>query len=179
MRRTDERALRLFFALWPDEVCRERLGALAATAQAAGGGRLVPAQDWHVTLCFLGSVPEGLAGRLEAAAAQLRARPFTLHFDRLRYWRQSRVAVVLGSCPPAALELATTVRELARQLGLAPDDKPLQPHITLVRGLARPPRGIGLDVPLSADALVLAESREGLTAPATRYVMRGRWPLTG
>jgi 2'-5' RNA ligase len=173
-----ERPRRLFFALWPDEACRERLAALAAAALSEGAGRPVPPQDWHVTLCFLGSVPQRLIGPLQTAAAALRARPFTLRLDRLRYWAQSRVAVVLGPCPAAAAELARALRELARELGLEPDDKPLRPHITLVRGLVSAPRESRPDVQLSADALVLAESREGVAAPAARYVVRARWPLT-
>jgi 2'-5' RNA ligase len=178
--------VRLFFALWPDEACRAQLGKAAATALRVGGsGRAVPAQDWHVTLCYLGGVPASLAAELAAAAGRVRASPFTLHFDRLRYWADSRVTVAIGPCPPEAARLATAVRALSRQLGLAAHDKGLQPHITLIRGQDAPPpepgpgceRERALDVTLAAHTLVLAESREGVVAPAVRYVVRAHWPL--
>jgi 2'-5' RNA ligase len=182
------RGARLFFALWPDEACRAQLGEVAATALSVGGsGRAVPAQDWHVTLCFLGSVPAPAAAELAVAAARVRVAPFTLHFNRLRYWADSRVTVAIGPCPPAAARLAAAVRALSRQLGLSVDDAELQPHITLIRGQDAPPpgsrsgsgreRGLALDVTLAADALVLAESREGVVAPAARYVVRASWPF--
>jgi 2'-5' RNA ligase len=178
------RAARLFFALWPDEACRAQLGEAAATALSVGGsGRAVPAQDWHVTLCFLGEVTAPVAAELAAAAGRVRAAPFTLHFDRLRYWAHSRVTVAMGPCPPEAARLAAVLRAMSRQQGLLADDKGLQPHITLIRGQDAPPPGPGrereraLDVTLAAHTLVLAESREGVVAPAARYVVRAHWPL--
>ena len=62
---------RLFFAFWPDEMERQRL--VQATAGAAGmsGGRLVPAESLHVTLAFLGSVPERRIPELHSLARQV------------------------------------------------------------------------------------------------------------
>jgi len=134
-------------------------------------------------LCFLGRVPASVAAELAAAAGRVRAAPFTLHFDRLRYWADSRVTVAIAHCPPEAARLATAVRLLSRQLGLLAGDTELQPHITLVRGQDAPPPGPergrerALDITLAARALVLAESREGVVAPAARYVVRAHWPL--
>ncbi|HEX4051291.1 MAG TPA: RNA 2',3'-cyclic phosphodiesterase [Steroidobacteraceae bacterium] len=176
---------RLFFALWPDDACRERLAAAAQQAFSADGpraGRLVPAADWHVTLCFLGAVQEPLLGPLQAGAARLRAPAFTLRFEWLRYWEPAGVLALLGDCPPEAVALATALRTLSRELGVAPDDKPLWPHITLVRGLRgarQMPREKTLGLTLAATHFGLAESREHVAAPAARYRLLAVWPLEG
>lgn len=179
---------RLFFALWCDEGCRE--GLLAATrgapwrdgwSGACGQGKAVPPADWHVTLCFLGGVEERDLQRLLAGASALRLPAFTLHFERLRYWAEAGVIAALADCPPAAVELAAALHALSRGLGLLPDDKPLRPHITLVRGLRGArwdgPRETALDLVLPAVRFELAQSREDVVAPAARYASLGAWPL--
>ena len=187
------RRRRVFFALWPEGPCRERLeralqtappGSAASAVSAASGGpagRPVPPADWHVTLCFLGAVPDSLLMALQAGAARLQARQFALHFERIRYWRQAGVLALLADCPSEAAALAAALRALGRELGLAPDDKPLRPHITLVRGLHaaawRGQRESALELLLSATRFELAESVEQAVAPAARYRSLAAWPL--
>ena len=183
---------RLFFALWPDEGCRaqlERAAEVALTMAAGRAGRPVPPDDWHATLCFLGAVPEALLPALQAGAARLRAPGFALRLQRLRYWEETGVLALLGDCPPAAAALAAALRSLSRELGLAPDDKPLRPHITLVRGLRagtrqgvraageQPADGTALDITLQAGGFDLAESLVHVAAPAARYRRLAGWPL--
>ncbi|HTW76075.1 MAG TPA: RNA 2',3'-cyclic phosphodiesterase [Steroidobacteraceae bacterium] len=160
---------RLFFALWADEACRARLEQAAAGLRAALPGRWLDPQDWHVTLCFLGAVPERLLAPLREQAERIEARAFSLRLERAAYWREARLLAALAAAPPAALQLAAALRGLARSLGLAPDDKPLRPHVTLARGVplalwqraagraAR--RGLRLRVSLPATEFHLAESR--------------------
>ncbi len=221
---------RLFFALGLDESCRTRLaeslsqslgvslnesltGALtqartvpptgAATAPLAGlSGRAVAPADWHVTLCFLGAVEERLLAPLCAQAALIEASAFALHLTRVTYWRAAHVLAALAAPPPpAALQLADELRTRSRALGLAPDEKPLRPHVTLMRGVAPPhsrsaggargadddrgaddaARAAPLDLALPATEFQLFESREpaarGATALESRYVSLARWPL--
>ena len=177
---------RVFFALWPDEACRERLEAAtqrALSGAAAHAGRPVPPEDWHVTLCFLGAVQESLLPSLQAAAARLYLPAFSLRFERLHRWRQAGVLALMGDCPPEASALAAALRTLSRELGLAPDDKPLRPHITLVRGLRdaawQEPGGTRLELLFPANRFALAASREKVSAPAVRYRLLADWPLKG
>ena len=177
---------RVFFALWPDEACRQRLEAAtqqALSGAAAHAGRVVPPADWHVTLCFLGAVPESLLPALQGSAARVHAPAFVLRFERLHHWGQAGVLALMGDCPREATALAATLRALSRDLGLAPDDKPLRPHITLVRGLRgarwREPRGAALELLFPATRFELAESRENVAAPAARYRSLAGWPLEG
>jgi len=171
----------VFFALWPDRAWRERLDALVAASVSSREGRAVAPPDWHITLCFLAAVEEALLPRLQQAAAQLQASAFELHFHSLRLWRPAGVLAAFADCPPAAAALANALRALARDLGLAPDEKPLRPHVTLVRGL-RAAQGVSvgavrIDLPLRADRFHLAQSCEQQQGSALRYRLLGDWPL--
>ncbi|MDO9449002.1 MAG: 2'-5' RNA ligase family protein, partial [Rugosibacter sp.] len=47
---------RVFFALMPDDEIASHLLALGHHVAARGGGRLMPVQNLHLTLAFIGSV---------------------------------------------------------------------------------------------------------------------------
>jgi 2'-5' RNA ligase len=179
---------RLFFALWPEPGEAARLRD-AARALELAAGRVPAAVDLHVTLCFLGAVEEGAVAALRARAAAIRADPFALEFDTLEYWRRSRVlAATCSRVPAAAAALALELRASARGTGLTPDERPLQPHVTLVRGLGKAPNLLRLpqrltaSLPIAAGAFYLAQSQE-LEAPSAgdaarpRYTRLASWPL--
>jgi 2'-5' RNA ligase len=157
---------RLFFALWPDAVQRERLAETLHAAVRGSGGRPVPAAQLHVTLAFLGSVPvphvtrlTGIAGAA-AHAAGLPGRPIELSLDRLEHWRRPQVLCALPARPPAALgALAAGLVESLRKGGFAPDLKPFRPHVTVARKVARPSEPAALPpVRWRFDAFALIES---------------------
>ena len=175
---------RLFFGLWPDESCCAELAAAMRSADVTGpghAGRAVPLPDWHVTLCFLGAVEERLLPALHAGAAAVQLPAFELRFGRLRCWAEAGVVAALADCPPEAAALAAALRSICLELGLSPDEKPLRPHITLVRGLRgqswHGAREATLNLRLAAREFCLAESQEGIQAPAVRYRTLARWPL--
>ena len=64
---------RLFFALWPDDDTRHALARLAKTRLPSGSGRLVAAQNIHLTVAFLGAVDAGFRENVERAAGSLSA----------------------------------------------------------------------------------------------------------
>ena len=92
---------RLFFALWPDEVMRGGLARAIRKAVRGSGGRPVPTESLHITLAFLGSVPERRVAALGALAGKVAGelagfdRPLTLRLDRLEHWRAARLLCVL------------------------------------------------------------------------------------
>ncbi len=192
---------RVFFALWTTERWRQRLIAAVAPMLAHVPGRPVAPADWHVTLCFLGAVDEPVLGSLQARAGQIDARAFALQFDGLEYWRSARViAITAAVLPQPARDLAVALRDLARSAALTPEERPLRPHVTLMRGVsarawrdfcagaaqagqtsaaawAASGQGGPTDLMLEARELHLAESREPANAPAA-LPARGaaRWP---
>jgi 2'-5' RNA ligase len=181
-------ARRVFFALWPEAGFCEALLAAAARAVQVGVGRAIGSADLHMTLCFLGAVDESVLATLCDRAAKLEAAAFELEFEALEYWPRSRVlAATSAQTPAAAAELAQELRLIARSLGLSPDERPLQPHVTLLRALPAPPASaarLPLPAPLRLDArcFYLAQSHElepaSASAPqARRYRTLGSWPL--
>jgi 2'-5' RNA ligase len=168
---TDERAReappyeagrRLFFALWPDPAMREAMMHATCDAARASGGRLVPAANLHVTLAFLGSVPEPRLKEL-AALARGAARPghLELAFDHLEHWRGAQLLCALPTEAPATVAaLARRIQDGLAASGFAPDLKPFRPHVTVVRKVSRPRRGeIIHPVVWTFTELALIESR--------------------
>ena len=131
--------IRLFCALdLPDDARKEL--SVWASETLAGRGRLVPAENLHVTLAFLGHRPAGdvpaILGELRAAAAA--ARPADLR--PLRY-RQTRSVgmIVLDDVAGAAIALAGALHRRLEGLGVyRRESRPWLPHVTVLR---RPERG--------------------------------------
>ncbi|HEY3809652.1 MAG TPA: RNA 2',3'-cyclic phosphodiesterase [Steroidobacteraceae bacterium] len=180
-------APRLFFALWPDLATAGRFEQAAAWSATTAGRRPALA-DLHVTLCFLGAVDETAVPALSARTAAIDAAEFELEFDALEYWRRSRVlAATCSRTPPAADALAQSLRAAARSVGLTPDERPLLPHVSLLRALGpaaapRQPPQLAATLRLAAQRFYLAQSQElpqtsaGGAAPA-RYRRLAEWPL--
>lgn len=138
-------AARRFVALPVPPDVRETLAAeLPSDPATRDGRRWTRPEGWHVTLAFLGSVPDAAVGDLEAALTRavseadapwprdLRvAGPGT--FGRRVLW------VGLEDDPSGSLDaLAQTVRDALADTGQAVDAKPLRAHVTLARAGRRP-----------------------------------------
>ena len=131
---------RVFLALrLPDDTV-ERLDAWQRTLRA-GAFRLVPRDNLHVTLAFLGSRPAGdvtaVAGALRDAAAGA-PRP-SLRLVRYRETRSVGM-LVLDDEGGRGAALAADLRQRLEQLGLyRVESRPWLAHLTVVR-FRVPPR---------------------------------------
>jgi RNA 2',3'-cyclic 3'-phosphodiesterase len=189
---------RLFVALEPPDAVRRRIVRAAAELRRAAGRaeadvRWVAPENLHLTLQFLGGVPEErvpvLAAALEAAAAG--SRPLTLEVTGAGGFPNARRPRVVwlgmaGDVPALAAMVDDLGRRLA-PLGFPPEARPFSPHLTL--GRARDQRGApGLGGALAARAqedgfawrateVVLFESH--LSAKGPRYEAILRAPLGG
>jgi 2'-5' RNA ligase len=129
---------RLFFAVWPDAEAAKRLATLAGAVVGRIGGRAVPADNIHLTLAFLGDVPEERVPQLESIARSVPGRIFNLRLDRLGSFKQARVGWI--GCEAMHPDLVALERELAQGLraaGFGLDDRPFAPHVTLARKIER------------------------------------------
>jgi 2'-5' RNA ligase len=138
--------MRIFCALrLPDEVLDALVEWQAATLR---DGRVVPGENLHVTLAFLGSVAAadvpGVVGALREAAGA--ARPVELEPDRMRGTR-SVVMLVLRDMHGTAAALAGDLFGRLESLGVyRREQRPWLPHVTVlrvrerVRALPPPPR---------------------------------------
>lgn len=166
---------RVFFALWPDAEVRDALAALACGVQAECGGRATRADKIHLTLFFVGQVERSRLPGLQAAASTVRSVPFELVVDHLGYFRRARIAWAGATCPPA---LATSVASLTGKLvaeGIAAEDRPFVPHITLAREALRKPTNTLIEpVIWRVRDFVLVESQRGFDGA---YQVLQRWSL--
>ncbi len=191
-------ARRLFVALEPPEPIRRRLGAIAdelrrGAGRHAGEVRWVPAENVHLTLQFLGAVPEERVPAVEAAlreAAQA-ARPLSLAVRGAGGFPNARRPRVLwagleGDLAPLSALVAGIGARLAK-LGFPPEERPFSPHLTLGRsregrgapGLAGALAGIAEEAsaPWRAAEVVLFESH--LSPRGPRYEAIARISLGG
>lgn len=123
--------LRLFYALWPNVDTRMKLAAL----QQQVSGRLMPAQNLHMTLAFLGNQPRVLLPLLEEVLHALPLQAMQLDIDSLAYFNKPRIAWAGPSVVPQTL--LNLQSDLMRALEVAQIMlKPVagfKPHITLAR----------------------------------------------
>jgi RNA 2',3'-cyclic 3'-phosphodiesterase len=132
-------SVRLFCALTLPEPLLDRLVAWQALVPP-GRFRVVPRDNLHVTLAFLGSRPrrdvEPIRAELEAAAA--RSRPIVLH--ERRYCETRSVGMlVFDDDDGAAGELARVLHDRLHRLGVyEPEQRPWLPHLTVLRFRERP-----------------------------------------
>jgi 2'-5' RNA ligase len=105
-----------------------------------GRHRVVPRENLHLTLAFLGSRPgrdvEPIRAELEAAAAA--ARPIELRARRYRE-TSSVGMLVFDDMDDAAGELARAVHTRLQGIGVyEPERRPWLPHLTVLRYRERP-----------------------------------------
>jgi 2'-5' RNA ligase len=176
---------RLFFALWPSAAMQ---GDLAAAARAAvssvRGGRAVPRESLHLTLAFLGLVPEAAVEAVQKSARGVcpalgsARRPLDLTLDTLDYWPRSQVLCATAGAAPSsgAAELAERLKQALIAAGFSPDLKPFRAHVTLARHVSDWPaeRDIA-PVRWTFSDFALVESRTG--PEGSLYSVLDSWPL--
>ena len=146
---------RLFVAVDPPPSAREHLlRAVAPLRDAPGAPRWAAPERWHLTLLFLGAVPEERVGPLTAATGTVVAAAPAMELrlagaGRFGSVRRPQVfwAGLDGDVPSLV------------ELGLPVEDRSFRPHLTLGRWPPRRP----------ADG-TLPERLAGYTGPA--------WPVT-
>jgi len=176
---------RVFFALWPPPALAGQLASLAEGTARRFGGRPTRAETIHLTLVFLGDIPETRLSELCVLASQLVAPAFGLQLDRLGFWQHNHLLWAGGAAQPALLALAAELHRRLVEAGfcLAGAGREFFPHVTLIRKL---PAGGTPDLgqlvlpeflPWRCTEVVLVRSR--LSAVGSAYETLGRFPLVG
>ncbi len=161
-------------AVWPPEEVLDRIAAL--DRPAINGLRWTERYAWHVTLRFLGPVPEvdpvvGALVGMGLAPTRAVLGPAVGCFGQ-------RILHV----PVAGLdELAAAVTARTATFGKPPDARPFRGHITLARGARRdridlrPLTRTAVDGAWDVDSVCLVES--WLHPTGARYEVLERFPL--
>src|SRR5271163_1455720 len=124
--------MRLFFALWPEPQIRASITDAAAVLPLGNEARVVPRENYHLTLAFVGEVSIADLAVLRQIGRHQQAAGFTLRLDTYEYWPEPKVVVAAASQTPAAMI------ELRSRLP-PPHRPPLRPHVTLARKVAQAP----------------------------------------
>lgn len=109
--------------------------------------RPVRREALHVTLKFLGEMPEGRVGEITATIARVAARfsGFELQLQDVGRLPSRRPRVVFADLVDpdrprsAIIELASALEEALAVVGFAPEKRPFRPHVTLARIRGKPP----------------------------------------
>lgn len=125
---------RLFFALVPDQAVKREVHAVQK--KLACNARMIPAEQIHVTLAFLGQQSAETIPQLCAMASQLYFEPCKLVLDRLGTFRRVNVLWLGASEVPTSLRnFRQALMEGLEKAGIGFDHKAWRPHLTLYRGL--------------------------------------------
>lgn len=175
---------RLFFALQPEPGQKLEIARSVQPWLKSPGGKAVPAPDLHLTLCFLGEVPQMRIAALLEAAAGIQAQRLQLRLSRIDHWRAARVLCLLApeedAGVQAAARLAGQLRAAARDIGLQLDARPFRAHVTVARkvpagmtGAGAWPQELVRPLPFHANGFALMESRPDSAGP--RYSVYREW----
>jgi 2'-5' RNA ligase len=166
---------RLFVAVWPPAGILDLLAGL--DRPAVDGVRWTTREQWHVTLRFLGPVPD--AGPVAEALAGLPASPpasAVLGPAVGRFGQRILQVPVGGLADVAAGVVAATAG-----IGRPPEDRPFNGHVTLARVVKhgkvdlRPLTGASITAEWEVGAVCLVESR--LSPHGARYEVLDEFPI--
>jgi len=124
--------IRLFTGL---EIPPEIATRLTALQSGLEGARWIEAEDFHITLRFLGDIPEDLAADADDALTQIPFTPFDVEIEGVgAFGGPKPTSLYAGVKPGPELALLQARHESAmRRVGLAPETRNYLPHVTLAR----------------------------------------------
>ena len=125
--------LRLFVGLGLPEDLRDTLAMLE---RGIPGARWIDSDNYHVTLRFIGEVPDDRAEDIDSALGAVQAAPFALslagvgHFGKLRKARSVWAGV---EATDSLNRLRASVESAIVRAGLPAEERKFRPHVTLAR----------------------------------------------
>lgn len=171
-RQTEE--VRLFVGVWPDPAVQHQLAEVARPEVPRL--RWTTADQWHVTLAFLGQVPaedaEKLGQAVVQAAAELAAPPLVVAGPATARLGRSILSLPVDGLDEAAWRVRAALGRFGREVEAGDEHGGFRGHLTLARARGRariPPALVGL--PFSARWRVgeLHLIASTLTAEGARY----------
>jgi RNA 2',3'-cyclic 3'-phosphodiesterase len=174
----DRAVVRAFFALWPDEPAADLIAAVARDIVRRAGGRAPRAENHHLTLAFVGDVPQARIAALErvGASAARSVTPFTLKLDRLGAFHHAGIAWLGTDRLPTPLSLLVS----ALREGLAANDfpferRPYRAHVTLARHCG--PVAAAAIEPVTWRVALMTLNASKLSPSGSSYRELSQWPL--
>lgn len=158
-----EKPVRAFVAVFPPPEVQKVLHRAALALPSGDAFRVTAPEKIHLTLKFLGEVPEGTLDRAKVSLAPIGEghKPFEVATSGFGVFPSERKARILwagvGEGSERLRALAHDVEEALEAAGFERETRPYVPHMTLGRARGRP---VGFDA-------------GGLRAPALRFTVAG------
>ncbi len=178
--------MRVFFGL---EIPGPQRSSLAVQQSLLPLPRKTDPQDFHLTLAFLGDLPEDRVEVAHELALDLRVPAFSLIIANLGLFGGARPRVAWAGVLPSAplLRLHSKLDSALRRAGFTLDSRRFAPHVTLGRFAAPPPevtmrleRGVAETAfqlePFAVESLALYRAHPGVAT--ARYQVMERYRLT-
>ena len=151
------------------------------------GARWIDAENYHITLRFLGDIDDRAANDAATILADIRKPAFDLHLDGLSAFggRRPRAVIASVAAEQALLDLQAEHERLMRRIGLEPETRKFTPHVTLARLRSASSlyvadylsaRGFFRTAPFTVSRFVLFSSRA--STGGGPYVVEESFPLT-
>jgi RNA 2',3'-cyclic 3'-phosphodiesterase len=129
--------MRIFVALDIDDAIRERISRFVeGVRNFAPDARWMKPESLHVTLKFIGEEPDAAVGQIKNVLSAIHATPPTIQFRGYGFFPTSNSARVFWigmNAGPELAALAAAIDDKTAALGIAREDRPYSPHLTIVR----------------------------------------------
>jgi 2'-5' RNA ligase len=179
--------MRLFVGLAIADEVKQALERVTLRLRAKDDGlRWSTADQWHVTLAFLGEVGDEARRRLVRELAQVRLPRMSLQMDGLGVFERVGILHAKVEVTPELLALYEAAAAAAKRVGLEVEDRPYRAHVTLARSRNREGRKTIERLQRSSAQQRLSERWEAaefllyeskLSPKGSTYVVQERFPL--
>lgn len=130
---------RIFIAIEASEEARESLSRVQSELEQTGADlKLVKPENIHLTLRFLGDVPEAEIGKIADVLEKVTTiDPFQIQINGLGVFPKPSFIRVIWAGVTVGSEKTTYLREKLdeklQEIGYSPEDKDFTPHFTIAR----------------------------------------------
>ena len=128
--------VRVFIAVEPSAEIRKNIAAAGSSLTGAGRLSLVSSDLMHITLKFLGEIPESSPPKIHSALTDIGKiqAPYTLTASKVStFGRPARVVKAEVHDGGASANLAAEIDKRLSRLGYPREEKSFSPHITIAR----------------------------------------------
>jgi 2'-5' RNA ligase len=124
--------IRLFTGL---EIPPDLGDALAMLRGGLPGARWIDAENYHLTLRFIGDIDDALAHEVASVLARIERPTFEVQFNSLAPFGGRKPRALVAAAEPSAplMELQAEQERLLQRIGLEPEGRKFMPHVTLAR----------------------------------------------
>lgn len=150
------------------------------------GARWISAENYHVTLRFIGDVDDDVAHEIESMLSRVKRGGFELKFDGVTAFGGKRPRAVVATVAPSAslIEMQAEQERMMQRIGLEPEGRKYTPHVTLARlrdatsqdvATYLAARGLFRAPPIKVSRFVLFSSRA--STGGGPYIVEASYPL--